>query len=207
MKKNTEQKTVDKTIPPALRPYHEDCWRLLNASRKTILEAVAASGEAYPPGQVADLISLTQAYRTLFKLLISVQRKPPSDCKQRADLENVFRVAGLEVMRLLGKAGFVSELKLFWGPKTVGVDFDGSACPAEALFRLLEGSLDGLFSALMESEEHRLFVCEYCGKIGPSKRSHKRFCNGSCRKLAARKREREKKVVKMFLTHSILVVS
>lgn len=192
---------VDNTIPEALRPYHEDPWKLLNAKPEEVVVAAAETGQAYPPGQVEAVLEVLKALREMFSLSASREVFGPdrdqlelwNDEKWRdaGEARGCYILAQKRIWRIVDRhlPGAVTELKGLWGVWVYTL----ANADHPNLFMDLLGPLRKLGHTLALGPVVRVFECEYCGKIGPSKRSDKRFCNGTCRKLAARKRERQKK--------------
>lgn len=199
---------------PAAWASLQDPWALLNASRETILEAVAATeqaglgraeniGQPYPPGQVGDLLETLEAFREMFSLsaegwVFGPKRRAPEEWtddefSRWAAGNERYRRAQKTVWQMLDRhlPGAAIRTKGIWGIFLHWREVCTTGSPN--LFVELWAPLIDLGHKLGLAAVYPVFVCEWCGKIGPAKQKNKRFCGPTCRSRAFRAAGRPEK--------------
>ena len=169
----------------------QDPWALLNASPEKIHEAVATSEEEYHEGQVPSLLQLLGGLRELYCLAAEGQVFSASvPEKVRKRLEQAEQQVGGVLQRFyrVWREGFVAApdgYKRAWRP-AVGYRLEDEAVLAPSVFVTLMEPLSELLTGLLEANASTVFICGWCGRIGPAKQRNKHFCNSTCRVRAFR---------------------
>lgn len=166
----------------------QDPWALLNASPDAIREAVATSGETFPPGQVEDLLTFLADLRQLYRWAATGTAK---DAVKRGDFWEVEARLGQALhiyfgawraAFLVGESGsYLPAWKRLVPP--VGVTSEELARAASpSVFVALEKPLEWLLNYLPMANSGTVYVCRWCGKVGRARRATRRFCNDRCRR-------------------------
>jgi hypothetical protein len=153
-------------------------WMLLNATEEELREIAAE----YPEQQVKRLATYVYQAREVARALQEYRRTR----SQKDAVKAEHRVNRL--METLHDGGW-------WPMLAIDKDAAGVAWRFSTRFHgrmskhdLFDDASWPVVTAFIEVTGNKLYECEYCGRIGPAERSDKRYCNGTCRSLASRKR-------------------
>jgi len=168
-------------------PWHQfpDVWALLNATAKGIWGAAKADpypGESgWTDAQIGEVNQLLDAFRTVYAYVArGLPDEQFGEASQAAEIiESILRDRGMLPEHRLSLSGDKAQ----W---TWGTTFVGTAGPLNRI----EQQITDLARGLHEAGPSTIYVCSYCGRIGPAQRTRKRYCNSTCRTAATRMRQR-----------------
>lgn len=185
LEKSVDPQRIRAAIQKAFDPLaaYRDPWKLLNATEQELREA--AGTRRYAPEDIDELVNMVAALQTLYRGVATGDPKalaqvfPEAEAKLRQALRRLFSgifetgffLNGVQVRRGLRRV----EGQGNW-PTAMTLDV------GEALTDLLYG--------LETATPSTVYACEWCGRIGPARRSDKRHCSDSCRARASRRRRR-----------------
>lgn len=160
-------------------------WALLNASDEEIREIAQADPwpfDKWSAQQIEELINFVRAFREIYTLVA----KGPLHGKdaQRFSTVSDIITEGLDDFF----AGLRPQLLQIDGD-TLAFQMSGGPGPYTLLDHVGDKLLD-LFQGLQGANSSSVFVCEWCGRIGPARYKNKRFCDANCRAAAAYRRKR-----------------
>lgn len=153
-------------------------WMLLNATEEEIREIAAE----YPEQEVESLIRYVKQAREVAKALLEYRRTRSQEDAVKAE-HRVDRL--LDTLR---DEGWWPVLAIHKDAPGVAWQFSNKFHGRMSKHNLFDDASWPVMIAFMEVTGSKLYECEFCGRIGPAERSDKRYCNGTCRSLASRKR-------------------
>ena len=167
-------------IPIALDPYLSHAWALLNAGDAEIGRATSE----YPAQETEALISLLEGFRTMFTLASSGEMFADTAGARAAGQQ--FATAQATVCKILQDSQRAVRLAFAASPE--GITQTWQVKTRSGLLTALDKPLRLLYDHLSGANPKTVFVCDYCGRIGASRRTHKRHCSNRCRAMASRTR-------------------
>lgn len=158
-------------------------WALLNTSTEEIRETAAKDVEAELPWGAVEIEELTQlvgALRELYILTAQGRQVNEEERFQRAR-RTVFQILRRHWTSYSPDVRHVGDKTVVAMTATVDGSIRGLLGSLEVLIRDLLNGLDG-------ANPSTVYVCEYCGRIGPAKQRNKRFCGATCKQAVYRKK-------------------
>ena len=141
-----------------------DLWEFLNADPEELTAEVSDRRLA------KDIRQIHGALRTLYELVATDSQ----DQKQLTRAELALRTWGK-----YASATYPSLTRQAPGQWGCYPTFEYSGLPSDVGMMISYAN-----QKLYSLQPSAVFVCEYCGRIGPAKQKSKRFCNDNCRAAA-----------------------